>query len=433
MRFLCLFVLVGFLSPTLRADDPPKTIGQLHLTFDKRSPLSMMIEQSKRLGFSLQALEKSQFEKDYDIANESFEAYIPDSYKPQGKWGLIVWISSGESGKPPPVFVSLLEQHKLLWIGANKAGNPRAYWCRIGLAVDGAENMKSRYSIDPNRIYVSGASGGGRSSSMAGVTYPDVFSGGLYIIGCNLYRDINVPAEHVKELQEKGEASPGPGQIIWRKSYAPPPLKLFTMAKKSSRHIILTGEHDQNRYQCKENFDAFKKDGFEHVVYFEAPGVGHSIPGVDWLEKSIAFLDEIPTTAKDVAGKDPIAAKAAGTSSVLADDPAADAELKAAVALAAKDPIAGHAALLEIARKHKQSTAAAEALKAADTLLANPANKKKIEDATEAARLLRVARLYVDNRSYSQARTRLDQILSDYPTTPSAIEAKALLKQIGKE
>jgi hypothetical protein len=230
-------------------------------------------------------------------------------------------------------------------------------------------------------------------------------------------------------LQEKGkDPTPGNGQRFWRKLYTPPPAKLLAMAKKNSRHVILSGETDENRWQCKETSEAMKKDGFEHVVYFEAPGAGHTIPGVEWLEKSLSFLDELPA-----AGKEEVASKSAGSTGSLTSDPAADAELKTAQMLAAKDPVAAHAALMDVARKHKQSTAAAEALKAAEALMSNPANKKKIEDAQEADRLLRVAKLYVDNHSYAQARSKLDQILSDYPATPAATNAKALLKQIGKE
>ena len=49
----------------------------------------------------------------------------------------------------------------------------------------------------------------------------------------------------------------------------------------------------------------------------------------------------------------------------------------------------------------------------------------------EAAKLMRLARLYVDNRMYNKAREKLNQIVKDHPKSPPAAEAKKLLKEIG--
>ena len=48
--------------------------------------------------------------------------------------------------------------------------------------------MNKQYCLDPARIYISGCSGGGRAASWVAMGYPDVFSGGLYMIGADLYR-----------------------------------------------------------------------------------------------------------------------------------------------------------------------------------------------------------------------------------------------------
>lgn len=417
--------LILFTTCQLRGAAEEPKLGPYHTTFADRSPLSAMTEISRHMGFSLKALDATQFEKDYDISRESFEVYVPESYKPEEKWGLIVWINAGTSGRPPEVFIPLLTKHKLLWIGPNNVQNERAYWCRIGLAIDAAQNMKKQYAIDETRIYVSGGSGGGRTSSMAGVAFPDVFTGGLYIIGCNFYRDITVPAEHVKELEAKGEGPKEPGPVIWRKSFSPPPAKLFALAKKNSRHAIITGETDMNRSQCKENFAAYKKDGFEHVSYFEVPGMGHSMPPSDWLDRALDTLDN-PTSA--VAAKDTPAQLRPTDNDKIEK---AKGALKAAQELAAKDAVAGYSALQEVAHKYSDTPVAVDALKAADTLKTDSASKKKIEDAEEADKFLRVAKIYIDNRMLGQARIRLEKILSDYASAPAAKEAKDLLKKIG--
>jgi predicted esterase len=202
-----------------------------------------------------------------------------------------VWISAGENGRVMGQWKELLIKHKLLWVGANGAGNPRAMWCRAGLALDAAHMMKQRYKIDPARVYVAGFSGGGRMSSMVGVAYPDVFAGGMYMGGCNFYRDMPVPIT----AEERQAKEP---QKYWRGTYKPPPLKYLTDAKKKSRHVLVTGENDPNRPQAKFNYqNGFKKDGFLNVLDIEVPGIGHQPPSNEWVEKAMAFLDERPAPA----------------------------------------------------------------------------------------------------------------------------------------
>src|SRR6185436_20034892 len=132
------------------------------------------------------------------------------------------------------------------------------------LCIDAVHNMKKLYDIDPNRVYIAGVSGGGRISSMLGVCYPDVFKGGMYIVGCNYFREMEAP---------------NTGGKVWHRGYAQPKADLFDQAKKNVSHVLLTGETDGNREQTKEYYEkGFKKDGFLHVTYIEVPGMGHQPP-----------------------------------------------------------------------------------------------------------------------------------------------------------
>ena len=269
------------------ADDVKK--GAYQLTLGERSPQSPIAKQSERCGWPLAAINQGNHEKDYNIEAESFEVWVPESYADDGTWGLLVWISAGGDGKVIRPWKDLLEKHKLVWIGPNKAGNPRAMWCRAGLALDAAHAMKQRYNLDPDRSYIAGGSGGGRMSSMLGVAYPDVFTGGMYIIGCNYFRDMPHP--------DKPNTS-------WRRSFSPPPAKLLADAKRKSRHVLLTGEKDANQLQTKVNYEkGFKKDGFALVTYLEVPGMGHSMPPLEWIDKALTFLDTIPDTTRKVPPK----------------------------------------------------------------------------------------------------------------------------------
>src|ERR1700759_4631196 len=181
MRFL--LIAICFVSALAQAGQPAAApapsetkTGDFQLTFKERSPYSARTEIDKRMPYFKPG--------DYDLSVESFEAYVPGTYKPGGaQYGLLVFINSGDDGKNNGNFKPLLDKYHIIWISANKAGNDRLTLHRIGLALDAVHNMKKLYNIDTDRIYLSGISGGGRASSLLMPAYPDVFSGSLYLIG----------------------------------------------------------------------------------------------------------------------------------------------------------------------------------------------------------------------------------------------------------
>jgi len=228
--------------------------GDFQTTFKERSPSSAKTETDKRMPFFRAG--------DYDLAAESFEVHVPSSYKPGGApWGLLVFINSGDDGKNNGNFKPLLEKYRLIWIGANKAGNERAPLHRVGLALDAVHNMKKLYNIDADRIYLSGISGGGRASSGLAPAYPDVFNGAIYLIGCN--------------------ASIGK---------APP--QFVDKQKRLNSYVFITGTNDFNKADTNGVLKNYKSQKFERTLYLEVPGMGHDMPPTDWLEKGIVYADE---------------------------------------------------------------------------------------------------------------------------------------------
>src|SRR3954466_15344171 len=163
MRMHWPLILLALISPVALADEA-KT-GGFQTSFTDRSPLSALEIQVPRFGGSLAALKASGKDNDYVLAQETFEVYVPPGYKPRDGWGLLVFDSPGGRGNLHEPWREVLEKHKLIWIGPNKAGNDRLPLCRFGLCIDAVHNMKKLYDIDPNRVYISGVSGGGRISS----------------------------------------------------------------------------------------------------------------------------------------------------------------------------------------------------------------------------------------------------------------------------
>jgi hypothetical protein len=363
-RLPILIVLIAS-SAALAADEP--RIGAYQATFTDRSPLSALAIQVPRFGGSLTALKAAGKDNDYDLSAETFEVNVPASYKAGDGWGLFVFDSPGGRGNLHEPWREVLEKHKLIWIGPNKAGNDRLPLCRFGLCIDAVHNMRQLYDIDPKRVYISGVSGGGRISSMLGVCYADVFKGGIYIVGCNYFREMTAP---------------NTGGRVWHRGYAQPAADLFNQAKKNVSHVLLTGETDMNREQTKEYYEkGFKKDGFLHVTYIEVPGMGHQPPDAEWFEKAVVAMEDLTTPT-------------AAATSAKADPPK------------------------EIQDNSKPAT---------------PPGAAKSSPTDDADKLLRNAKIYIENQLYPQARERLQNLLTKYPDAPAAKEAKDLLKKIEKE
>jgi predicted peptidase len=239
-------------KPTSRPSSAPAPrLGSFHISFTDQSPLSPLDAQRKRHHIREEDMQR------YTLADESFEAFVPENYDARQKYGILVWVSAGNRGTMPRGWTELLTKHKLIGIGANNSGNPRGVAVRFGLAIDAVHNLKKLHNVDENRVYVSGISGGGKVASMLGMIYPEVFRGAMPIVGVTYFREIPVP-------NEKGKA--------YARSFDRPPAAMLNRARQG-RFVLITGSEDMNRDPTRATYEqGFKKDGFKNVEYIEVPG-----------------------------------------------------------------------------------------------------------------------------------------------------------------
>ena len=210
----------------------------------------------------------------YDVKKEKFRIVVPKSYAPADKWGVFVYINPGDGAALPAGYEAVLEKRKLLAVAAYRSGNERHAYDRFRLAIDAAFNMQRRYKIDPERVYVSGFSGGGRIASMLAVAYADLFAGAVPLCGANFYLDI--------------PSTPGKS---WPRNYIPVDEAL-KIAKTTSRFVLMTGEKDSNLANTRAVYEhGFQKEGFKKVRLVEVPGLGHAPPPAEPFEKALEFLD----------------------------------------------------------------------------------------------------------------------------------------------
>ena len=79
------------------------------------------------------------------------------------------------------------------------------------MSLEAVAQARRHFTIDPQRVYASGASGGGRMASEVAVLYADVYTGGFPLIGANGYRNIAEP-------DKPGHYFPGSGPARIRPS-----------------------------------------------------------------------------------------------------------------------------------------------------------------------------------------------------------------------
>ncbi|MFM2089542.1 MAG: hypothetical protein RLZZ127_31, partial [Planctomycetota bacterium] len=253
---LRLIAIVLAATTAAAAGDAPRT-GFFSTTFGERHPESAYERMKARYRWG-----EPEAGALYDIAQESFDIHVPEGYDGTTPYGLVVFTSASKGGNNRG-YRALIAKHRLIWIGAANVPNERHIAPRWGLALDAVWNMRQRYRIDPRRIYASGMSGGGRCASMVAPTYADVFSGAIYLCGCNdpVFPDDAAAGRPIK------------------------PLALL------NRYALLTGSDDFNKPGTQQVHAAMLKLGFRNATYLEQPGLGHSFPSDEFFEKAILAVD----------------------------------------------------------------------------------------------------------------------------------------------
>lgn len=216
---------------------------------------------------------------DYELANESFSFYVPADYDPDGEpYGVVVWVSAFDTGAIPAELRAIFDERHLIWVGPNDDGNRRHLFPRMGLALDAAANVLEIYNVDPDRVFVSGLSGGGKVAAMLAVAWADVFSGGFPIIGMTTYLDVRLESS--------------PGQAVYR--FARPAPDLLERARRQPL-VVMTGSGDFNREECRLTAAAYERDGFVALHFVDIDGMGHEMPSPERFARGLDLLLARPT------------------------------------------------------------------------------------------------------------------------------------------
>jgi len=161
-----------------------------------------------------------------DLAKEKFDIYVPSEQPPPGGYGLLVYVAPWDEPTRPKDWYSALESHKLIFVAAQDSGNAKSVLNRrIPLAILAYENVRARFPLNSQRVFIAGFSGGSRVAAMVALAYPDVFRGVI----------MNAGSDAIDGSMH------GEGNFK-------PPTELFR-AFQRSRLVYVTGEDDRDHVQ----------------------------------------------------------------------------------------------------------------------------------------------------------------------------------------
>jgi hypothetical protein len=197
------------------------------VVFSEYSKLSSNLELARRMLSPLEAAQLPQLlaqmgkglrEQPIDLAQETFALAVPSQPPPPKGYGLIVFVPPWDSEKFPGEWLPVLDRYGFIMVSAAHSGNDKTVLGRRApLALLAEQNVVRHYPVDPERIFISGFSGGSRVAMQLAVAYPDVFRGAILNAG---------------------------GDRIGTSASPLPPRDLFLQFQSTSRLVYVTGDED---------------------------------------------------------------------------------------------------------------------------------------------------------------------------------------------
>lgn len=193
--------------------------------------------------------------------------YVPPNYDGSEAFGVLVYISPGDGGvELLPGWDRVLQEKKLIYCSPLGTSNKQADMRRIALALDSVATVRASYKVDPNRLIVSGTSGGGAVATTIGVNYAEFLA-----IDCS--RGTYPDSELCFPYLDAGD--------------------IRQVARQKKRFAWVSGPKDRNYPSIKKGVAAWSDAGVESKL-FEDPNQGHAAATEDLLRQALSWIEEKP-------------------------------------------------------------------------------------------------------------------------------------------
>ncbi|MCH8296387.1 hypothetical protein IH992_35350, partial [Candidatus Poribacteria bacterium] len=230
----------------------------------------------------------------FDIREEGFKVYVPSGYTDDKPHGLLVFIAGTLDPTVPNSWFQIFDQRQIIWIAPFNVGNQQTTSRRIGLALEARKYALLNYNIDPQRIYISGISGGGIACSTLIARFPEAFNGSIQIVGASGFgrsrRDYKpglVTSDTESSSLASGLYMSGRHNLISD--------RVIRRLRAKNRFVLITGPNDFFYQMIRKAYLSMGYLGFETLL-IDVPGLGHVFPReIGPIVRAFEYLDSLQT------------------------------------------------------------------------------------------------------------------------------------------
>ena len=131
----------------------------------------------------------------YNATDTTYFIHVPDDYSADRSYALVLALSPGNDGKDMfTPWEKAAEKYGLIFACPNNAGNTVRTDTRGQMALDTLSDVRRKFSVDAEQIYVTGFSGGGRMSTGMVLAFPGLFAGLIPMGGIIFNNDFDAMA-----------------------------------------------------------------------------------------------------------------------------------------------------------------------------------------------------------------------------------------------
>jgi len=255
------------------------------LGFDKYSPVANTNEIIRRIMSPISADRVQSYYRENAqtlpqqsilIEKEQFDFYLPLGEPPADGYGVIVFIAPYDEAPIPFQWRKVFDRHGIIYIAARKSGNDHnMIGRRIPLALHAYENIAHRYRLNPDRVYISGFSGGSRTAMRVALYYPDIFHGAILNSGSDPFGNAGIGI---------------------------PSAELFSLFQSRTRMVQVTGTEDEfvklEDTKMRTSAAAFC---VQNLYSQPMRRTGHALMNTQMLETAIVRIEKSPADKNNLS------------------------------------------------------------------------------------------------------------------------------------
>jgi predicted esterase len=209
---------------------------------------------------------------DYDATTQQYELFLPPKLGPRKPAPLVLFISPGNQPAGWEQWQAVCKTSGVVFASPLAAGNDCPPTRRVRIVLDVLDDIRQRQTIDVDRTYLAGFSGGARIACAVAFALPEYFGGVIAICGSeNLRRE--------SWLRQR---------VVDRLSVA-----------------LVTGDDDFNRGELERFRGPLLAEVGVRAKVWTVAKLGHAIPGEGQLAEVLKWLDAAAAERRRMARKWP--------------------------------------------------------------------------------------------------------------------------------